>query len=58
MQASFKSAMEIYAEISATTPNFKQVYASLTDFANGGYQGWQVAELGFDSFMVRNRLLG
>src|SRR4249920_3903820 len=56
MQASFKSAMEIYAEISATNPNFKKVYASLTDFANGGYEWWQVAELGFDSFMVRNRL--
>ena len=42
MQASFKSAMEIYAEISATNP-FKKVYASLTDFANGGYEWWQVA---------------
>src|SRR6478672_4119338 len=50
--ASFKSAMEIYAEISATNPNFKKVYASLTDFANDGYQWWQVAELGFDAFMV------
>src|SRR6476646_300658 len=58
MQASFKSAMELYAEISATNPNFKKVYASLTDFANDGYQWWQVAELGFDSFMVRNRLSG
>ena len=58
MQASFKSAMELYTEISATNPNFKKVYASLTDFANDGYQWWQVAELGFDSFMVRNRLLG
>src|SRR5215475_4580807 len=58
MQASFKSAMELYAEISATNPNFKKVYASLTEFANDGYQWWQVAELGFDSFMVRNRLSG
>ena len=58
MQASFKSAMELYAEISATNPNFKKIYASLTDFANDGYQWWQVAELGFDSFMVRNRLSG
>jgi TRAP-type mannitol/chloroaromatic compound transport system substrate-binding protein len=58
MQASFKSATELYAEISATNPNFKKVYASLTDFANDGYQWWQVAELGFDAFMVRNRLSG
>jgi len=58
MQASFKSAMELYAEISATNANFKKVYASLTDYANDSYQWWQVAELGFDSFMVRNRLTG
>ena len=58
MKASFTSAMELYAEISATNPNFKKVYASLTDFANDGYQWWQVAELGFDAFMVRNRLSG
>jgi len=58
MQASFKSAMELYAEISATNANFKKVYASLTDFANDSYQWWQVAELGYDGFMVRNRLTG
>jgi TRAP-type mannitol/chloroaromatic compound transport system substrate-binding protein len=58
MQASFKSAMELYAEISTTNPNFKKVYTSLTEFANDGYQWWQVAELGFDSFMTRNGLRG
>jgi TRAP-type mannitol/chloroaromatic compound transport system substrate-binding protein len=56
MQASFKAAMELYAEISSTNANFKKVYASLTDFANDGYQWWQVAELGFDSFMARHGL--
>src|SRR5215475_8067628 len=58
MQASFKAAMELYADISKTNANFKKVYTSLTDFANEGYQWWQVAELGFDSFMARNRLTG
>ena len=58
MQASFKAAMELYAEISTTNPAFKKTYTSLTEFANEGYQWWQVAELGFDSFMVRNRLMG
>ena len=58
MQASFKAAMELYAEISNENANFKKVYKSLTDFANESYQWWQVAELGFDSFMVRNRLMG
>ena len=58
MQASFKAAMELYSEISATNPNFKKVYASMSEFANDSYQWWQVAELGYDSFMVRNRLAG
>ena len=44
--------MELYAEVSTTNANFKKVYESLTDFANDGYQWWQVAELGYDSFMV------
>jgi TRAP-type mannitol/chloroaromatic compound transport system substrate-binding protein len=58
MQASFKAATELYNEISATNPNFKKVYASMSEFTNDGYQWWQVAELGYDSFMVRNRLTG
>jgi TRAP-type mannitol/chloroaromatic compound transport system substrate-binding protein len=58
MQASFKAAMEIYADLSKTNANFKKVYTSMSDFANDGYQWFQVAELGFDSFMARNRLTG
>ena len=58
MGASFKAAMELYAEVSTTNENFKKVYKSLTDFANDGYQWWQVAELGYDSFMSRNQLRG
>ena len=58
MQASYKAAMELYAEISLTNTNFKKVYKSLTDFANDGYQWFQVAELGFDIFMVRHQLSG
>jgi TRAP-type mannitol/chloroaromatic compound transport system substrate-binding protein len=56
MQASFKAAMELHSEVSATNPNFKKVYESLTSFANNGYQWFQVAELGFDSFMARHAL--
>jgi len=58
MQASYKAAMELYAEISLTNANFKKVYKSLTDFANDGYQWFQVAELGFDVFMARHQLSG
>ena len=58
MQASYKAATELYAEISLTNANFKTVYKSLTDFANDGYQWFQVAELGFDAFMARHQLSG
>ena len=58
MQASYKAAMELYAEISLTNANFKKVYNSLADFANDGYQWFQVAELGFDVFMARHQLSG
>ena len=56
MQASYKAAMGLYDEISATNANFKKLYKSLSDFANDGYQWFQVAELGFDSFMARHQL--
>jgi TRAP-type mannitol/chloroaromatic compound transport system substrate-binding protein len=56
MQASYKAAMELHAEVSATNANFKKVYESLTPFANNGYQWFQVCELGFDSFMARHAL--
>src|SRR6201986_3497369 len=55
MQASFKAAMALYADISNENANFKKVYKSLTDFSNESYQWWQVAALGFDSFMVAQR---
>ena len=58
MEASYKAAMELYSEISLTNANFKKVYKSLTDFANDGYQWFQVAELGFDVFMARHQLSG
>jgi TRAP-type mannitol/chloroaromatic compound transport system substrate-binding protein len=30
------------------------VLDSMNAFTNNGYQWWQVAELGYDSFMARN----
>ena len=55
MEASYKAANELYAEISATNPTFKKLLESLTAFRNDSYQWMQVAELGFDSFMMRMR---
>ncbi len=54
MQASFKAAKELHAEVSATNANFKKVYESLTAFTNNGYQWYQVAEVGYDNFMARH----
>ena len=54
MEASFKAAKELNSEVAATNPNFKKVYDSLTAFSNNGYQWFQVAEVGFDSFMARH----
>ena len=54
MEACFKAAKELHTEIAATNPSFKKVYESMTDFTTNGYQWFQVAELGYDSFMVRH----
>jgi TRAP-type mannitol/chloroaromatic compound transport system substrate-binding protein len=54
MEACFKSAKDLHAEIAATNEPFKKVYDSMTNYTNNGYQWFQVAELGYDSFMVRH----
>jgi TRAP-type mannitol/chloroaromatic compound transport system substrate-binding protein len=54
MQACLKATKELYAETAATNPNFKKVLESLNGFTANGYQWFQVAELGYDSFMARN----
>jgi TRAP-type mannitol/chloroaromatic compound transport system substrate-binding protein len=54
LQASLKATKELYAETSATNPNFKKVLESMNAFTSNGYQWFQVAELGYDSFMARN----
>jgi TRAP-type mannitol/chloroaromatic compound transport system substrate-binding protein len=54
MQACLKATKELYNETAATNPNFKKVLESMSAFSNNGYQWFQVAELGYDSFMARN----
>ena len=54
MQACFKAAKELHAEIANENANFKKVYDSMTDFSNNGYQWFQVAEIGYDNFMARH----
>jgi TRAP-type mannitol/chloroaromatic compound transport system substrate-binding protein len=54
MEACFKSAKDLHGEIATTNESFKKVYDSMTNYTNNGYQWFQVAELGYDSFMVRH----
>ena len=55
MEASYKAATATYNEVSAKNADFKKVYDSMVAFRGDEYLWWQVAELSFDSFMVRNR---
>src|SRR6267154_2156235 len=55
MEACYKSANDIYAELSKTNPMFKKMLDSLVPFRSDSYLWTQVAEMGFDNFMVRMR---
>ena len=55
MEASFKAANEIYNELANTNADFKKVYEPFVSFRNDQYLWWQVAEYGFDTFMIRAR---
>ena len=55
MEACYKAAGEIYADLSKTNPMFKRMYDSLVSFRGDSYLWMQVAEGGFDNFMIRMR---
>src|SRR5471032_186171 len=54
LEASFKAANEVYAETTAKNANFKKVYDSMMSFRKEEVLWFRVAELGYDSFMVRH----
>jgi TRAP-type mannitol/chloroaromatic compound transport system substrate-binding protein len=54
MDASMKAAAELHDEISKTNASFKKVYDSMNAFMKPGYSWWQVAEINYDSFMIRH----
>jgi TRAP-type mannitol/chloroaromatic compound transport system substrate-binding protein len=54
MEACIKAAHELHAEISQTNANFKKVYESMNAYMKPGYSWFQVAELNYDSFMIRH----
>ena len=54
MEACYKAAQELHSEIAKENASFKKVLDSMTAFTTNGYQWFQVAELGYDSFMIRH----
>ena len=55
LEACYKTATELYAELGAQNPRFKKVADSYFAFRGDQYLWWQVAEYSFDNFMIRQR---
>jgi TRAP-type mannitol/chloroaromatic compound transport system substrate-binding protein len=53
MDACWKAANELYAEIGAKNPSFKKIYDSYVAFRSDGYLWNQVADYTMDSYMIR-----
>jgi TRAP-type mannitol/chloroaromatic compound transport system substrate-binding protein len=55
MEAALKASNEVNAETAAVNAEFKKVLDSMQAFRNEEYFWWQVAEYGYDTFMIRSR---
>jgi len=55
LEGCYNAANEIYADLAKSNPHFGKMYASLTSYRNESLAWMQVAELSFDSFMMRMR---
>ena len=55
LETCYKAANGIYDDLSKTNPHFGKMYKSLTDFRSDSLAWMQVAELSFDTFMMRMR---
>jgi TRAP-type mannitol/chloroaromatic compound transport system substrate-binding protein len=55
MEACLKASNEVNAETAARSQDFKRVLESMQAFRNEEYFWWQVAEYGYDTFMIRSR---
>ena len=58
MEAFFKATKDTYADTASKNADFKKALDSMVAFRGDEYLWWQVAELGFDAFMVRMRANG
>ncbi|RYE07338.1 MAG: ABC transporter substrate-binding protein [Hyphomicrobiales bacterium] len=58
MEASYKAANEVYAELEAASPAFKTIWTSLKGFRKDHYLWNQIAELNFDAFLQAQQRAG
>lgn len=56
MNAGLKAAMELYGEVSATNPDFKQAWESMRTFRYDEYLWWETAEYNYDNFLIRSAI--
>ena len=54
MEACWKAAKELHGDIAKTNASFKKVYDSMEAFQGAAYPWFRVAELNYDSFMIRH----
>jgi TRAP-type mannitol/chloroaromatic compound transport system substrate-binding protein len=52
LEASYKAALEVYAEICAKNPAFKKIYDAQQVFKKDAYLWAQIAEYSYDTFMM------
>ena len=55
LEACYKTANDLYAQLAADNANFKKIADSYMAFRGDQYLWWQVAEYSFDNFMIRQR---
>jgi TRAP-type mannitol/chloroaromatic compound transport system substrate-binding protein len=55
LESCYNAANEIYADLSKSNTHFGKMFSSLSAYRNDSLAWMQVAELSFDSFMMRMR---
>ena len=55
LEACYKTATDLYAQLGADDPKFKKIADAYASFRGDEYLWWQVDEYSFDNFMIRER---
>jgi len=58
MDACYKAATEVYTETSAKNADFKKIHDAMMAYRGDQYLWWQIAEYGYDTYMIRARSRG